>query len=136
MALAGGFRRIVIVLSVFLASGGFALDALLLIPHTTVRVTLNDGRQETIEVQWVGDYPTDRQSLARELSERHGLGGRGQMVDQSNGLQRIPPGGDGGQEGGGHRARSGPVTQEEFDAAFPVRAGDVQADRPRRWPLL
>jgi hypothetical protein len=72
VALERGFRRVVIVLTCFLLAVGIAIDAFLIIPHTTVRITLNDGRQETIEVKWVGDYPTDRTSLAQELSERHG----------------------------------------------------------------
>jgi hypothetical protein len=72
VALERGFRRVVIVLTCLLLVVGIAVDAFLIIPHTTVRITLNDGRQETIEVKWVGDYPTDRTSLAQELSERRG----------------------------------------------------------------
>jgi len=67
------FRRLAIVLSCFLLFIGVAFDMIVVVPHTTVRLTLIDGRQETITVQWVGDYPTDRESLARELSERRGV---------------------------------------------------------------
>ena len=74
MTVERGFRRIVIVLSLVLLAAGIAFDALILIPHTTVRVTLVDGRQTTLEVHWTGDYPTNPESLARELSERRGLG--------------------------------------------------------------
>lgn len=73
MAFERGFRRIVIVLSGLLLAVGIGFDVMTLVPHTTVRVTLIDGRQETLEVQWVGDYPRDRKSLARELSERPGF---------------------------------------------------------------
>lgn len=73
MALERGFRRIVIALSIVLLIFGIAFDAIIVIPHTTVRVTLVDGRQEAMAVQWVGDYPTDRKSLARELSGRPGF---------------------------------------------------------------
>ncbi len=57
MTLERGFQRIVIVLSIVLLAAGIGFDAMILVPHTTVRVILIDGRQETIEVQWVGDYP-------------------------------------------------------------------------------
>ncbi len=73
VALERGFRRIVIVLSGVLLAAGIGFDALILVPHTTVHVTLIDGRQETLEVQWVRNYPTNRDSLARELSERPGF---------------------------------------------------------------
>ena len=73
MAVERGFRRLAIVLSCFLLFIGVAFDMIVVVPHTTVRLTLIDGRQETITVQWVGDYPTDRESLAREFSERRGV---------------------------------------------------------------
>jgi len=73
VAVERGFRRLAIVLSCFLLFIGVAFDMIVVVPHTTVRLTLIDGRQETITVQWVGDYPTDRESLAREFSERRGV---------------------------------------------------------------
>ncbi len=73
MAVERGFRRIVIALSGVLLAAGIGFDVMILVPHTTVRVTLTDGRQATLEVQWVRDYPTDRGSLARELSGRPGF---------------------------------------------------------------
>ena len=70
MALERGFRRVVIALSVVLIAAGVALDVLTMLPHTTVGVALNDGRQETVEVQWPSQATTDRQYLAPQLSNR------------------------------------------------------------------
>ena len=70
MTLERGFRRIVIALSVFLMAAGVTFDAFTILPHTTVRVSLNDGRQETLVVQWISEAATRRELLARELSDR------------------------------------------------------------------
>ena len=59
-----------IVVSSILLVFGIVFDVGVVTPHTTVSITLINGRQEIITVQWVGDYPTDRKSLARELSDR------------------------------------------------------------------
>src|SRR5262245_48354884 len=68
MPLERGFWRLIIVLSGAFLIAGNVLDVMFIVPHTTVRVTLTDGRQVTLGVQWVGDYPTNREALAREIS--------------------------------------------------------------------
>jgi len=64
-----GLRRIVTVLSVALLGVGLTLDALSILPHATVEVTLNDGRKFTLQRHEPRALLADRNSLTSALPE-------------------------------------------------------------------
>jgi hypothetical protein len=80
MTLERGFRRLTIVLSVAVLCLGVMLDALFTYPsRATVQVTLDDGRQFTLERQ--GPNLTDRDSLFKELLDRGEIRSKGSRKD-------------------------------------------------------
>ena len=68
-----GLRRIAIVLSFALLGIGAAFDALWMLPHATVRVTVKDGREFTVQRHTPAEFSTSRDSLTRVLISGGGV---------------------------------------------------------------
>jgi hypothetical protein len=114
MTLERGFRRIVIVLSIVVLGLGAGLDALSTLPHATVKVTLKDGREFTVERHTVKEYLTDREDLVRALE--HGEG-----VYKGRHTASRPSAGD--------RAQDKKLTSEEYEAARRAGYSDSEIRR-------
>ncbi len=66
-----GFRRLTIVVSIVVLGLGAAFDAIIVLePHATLRVTLEDGRKVILDRHGPKDFLSDRESLTRELLDR------------------------------------------------------------------
>jgi hypothetical protein len=83
-----GFQRLTIVVSIVVLGLGLAIDATIVLePHATVQVTLEDGRKVILDRHGPRAFLSDRKSLEEELPDRGEL--RPMRVEQDPHYGRV-----------------------------------------------